>query len=171
MTRERPGPRVQAARLQAAAQKAGLRDDALLDWRRQKLQPLYETMYRWMDVVEPTLLPEDPLAGAIRYYRNHWQALTAFIDHPEIGPDNSAAEREFQTVAKARLSWLFAGSTEGAHRAATLLGVLATCRNLGVNPEAYLTWAFERLGTHRTKHNLPASKLTPAAYKAHLSAG
>ncbi len=156
---------------EAEAQTAGLRDDALLDWRRQKLQPLYETMYRWMDVVEPTLLPEDPLAGAIRYYRNHWTALTAFVDHPEVGPDNSAAEREFQTVAKARLSWLFAGSTEGAHRAATLLGVMATCRNLGINPEAYLTWAFERLGTHRTRHNLPASRLTPAAYKAHLAAG
>jgi hypothetical protein len=73
-----------------------------------------------------------------------------------VGPDNSAAEREFQTVAKARLSWLFAGSTEGAHRAATLLGVVATCRNLGVDIEAYLTWAFVRLGTHRAKYNLPA---------------
>jgi len=49
-----------------------------------------------------------------------------------------------------------------------LLGVVATCRNLGGDIEAYLTWAFVRLGTHRAKYNLPASQLTPAAYKAQL---
>ena len=151
------------------ARQAGLRGEALLDWRRERIRPLYDDLWRWMDAVQPTLLPDDPLAAAIRYYRNHWGALTAWLAHPEVGPDNSAAEREFQTVAKARLSWLFAGSTEGAHRAATLLGVVATCRNLGVNIEAYLTWAFVRLGTHRAKYNLPASQLTPAAYKAQLA--
>jgi hypothetical protein len=151
------------------ARDAGLRGEALVAWRRQRIRPLYDTMLRWMNAVEPGLLPSDPLAGAIRYYRNHWVALTAFIDHPEVGTDNSAAEREFQTVAKARLSWLFAGSTEGAHRAATLLGIVATCRNLGLDAEAYLTWAFERVGTHKSKHDLPASRLTPAAYKAQLT--
>ena len=150
------------------AREIGLRDDALRDWRRRRIQPLFDDLWRWMDAVQPTLLPDDPLAAAIRYHRNHWGALTAFVDHPEVGPDNSAAEREFQTVAKARLSWLFAGSTEGAHRAATLLGIVATCRNLGIDIQAYLTWAFERLGTHRAKFDLPASQLTPAAYKAQL---
>jgi transposase len=150
------------------ARDADVRGEALLDWRRARIRPLYDDLWRWMDAVQPTLLPDDPLAAAIRYYRNHWGALTAWLAHSEVGPDNSAAEREFQTVAKARLSWLFAGSTEGAHRAATLLGVVATCRNLGVDIEAYLTWAFVRLGTHRAKFNLPASQLTPAAYKAQL---
>jgi Transposase, Mutator family len=42
-----------------------------------------------------------------------------------------------------------AGSTEGAHRACVLLGIIATCRALRVPAQAYLVWAFERLGTHR----------------------
>ena len=63
-----------------------------------------------------------------------------------------------------RLNSLFAGSTEGAHRAATLLGIVATCRNLGVDPLGYLAWAFTRLGTHRDIYDLSAAELTPAAY-------
>ncbi|MDX2093056.1 MAG: hypothetical protein SFX73_34760, partial [Kofleriaceae bacterium] len=42
--------------------------------------------------------------------------------------DNSPTEREFQSFAKLRLNMLFAGSTEGAHRACVLLGIVATCR-------------------------------------------
>jgi len=147
------------------AKEQGLADDRLREWRQSGTRPIFGDLQRWMDAVEPALVPSDPLAGAIRYYRNHWNALTRFIDHPEIGPDNSAVEREFQTVAKARLSWLFAGSTEGAHRAAVLLGVVATCRNLGLDIQAWLTWAFERLGTHRDRYGLSAAELTPAAYK------
>ncbi len=60
---------------------------------------------------------------------------------------------------------LFAGSTEGAHRACVLLGIVATCRAIGVPIQSYLTWAFERLGTHRDVFALPVVQLTPAAFK------
>jgi hypothetical protein len=89
-----------------------------------------------------------------------------FVDNPLIPIDNSASEREFQNVAKLRLNMLFAGGTEGAHRAATLLGVTGTCRAIDVNPQAYLTWVFDRLGTHRDIFNLLVEALTPAAFKA-----
>lgn len=151
---------------EAEARDAGLVGEALRTWRQEQIAPIYQRFRRWMDAVLPSLLPDDRLAGAIRYYHNHWPALTRFIDHPAIPMDNSGAEREFQTVAKARLSWLFAGSTEGAHRAAILLGVIATARNLGVDPQAYLTWVFERTGTHKGHFKLAARDLTPAAYRA-----
>ena len=60
---------------------------------------------------------------------------------------------------------LFAGSSEGAHRACVLLGIVASCRVAGVQVQAYLAWAFERLGTHRDAFNLPAAELTPAAFR------
>lgn len=151
---------------EAEARAQGLEGDALRAWRQARIGPLFDQMRRWMDAVAPTLLPDDPVARAIRYYENHWAALTRCVDHPQIPLDNSGAEREFQTVAKARLSWLFAGSTEGAHRAATLLGVIATCRNLGVDPQAYLTWVFERRGTAKARYGRSAAELTPAVYKA-----
>lgn len=60
---------------------------------------------------------------------------------------------------------LFAGSSEGAHRACILLGIVATCGTIGVPVQAYLAWAFERLGTHRDVFALPVDQLTPAAFK------
>ncbi len=147
------------------AKKAGLVDDALRTWRQEKIAPLYVTLRAWMDAVEPTLTPSDALAETIRYYRNQWKALTLWLEYPDLPPDNSGSEREFQTVAKARLSWLFAGSTEGAHRAAILLGIIATARNHRIDVQEYLTWVFERVGTHASKFAMTSAQLTPAAFK------
>jgi hypothetical protein len=152
---------------EAQACEQGLVGDALRQWRQSKVPPLRDALHRWMDAVEPTLIPSDALAAPIRYYRNQWEALFRFVNHPEIPIDNSGSEREYQAVAKLRLNSLFAGGTEGAHRAAVLLGIAATCRALDVDAFAYMIWAFERPGTHRDLFgNMPASKLTPAAYKA-----
>lgn len=92
--------------------------------------------------------------------------MTRFIDDPAVPIDNSPTEREFQNFAKLRLNMLFAGSTEGAHRACVLLGIVATCRALGVPVQAYLAWAFDRLGTHREQFGLELEQITPAAFKA-----
>jgi len=146
------------------ANKRELRDTELRAWRQEKVPPIQKDLREWMNAVEPALTPDDPLAKTIRYYKTHWEALFRFVDHPEIPLDNSASEREYQQVAKLRLASLFAGSSEGAHRTATLLGIVATCRNLGVDPLGYLAWAFTRLGTHRDVYNLSAAELTPAAY-------
>ena len=156
--------------LEEQAQLAGLAGDDLLHWRNERISPLVESFRVWMDAVAPTLIPDDPLCKVIAYYRNHWTALTRFLHDPDLPLDNSASEREFQFFAKLRLNCLFAGGTEGAHRAAVLLGIAATSRRLRVDLQAYLTWVFVRLGTHRHKYNLPAADLTPAAYKRSLTA-
>jgi hypothetical protein len=77
----------------------------------------------------------------------------------------STSKRGVQNVAKLRLNMLFAGSAEGAHRACILLGIVATCRAVGVPVQAYLAWAFERLDTHRDVFALPLDEITPAALK------
>lgn len=151
--------------LEAAAQEQRLEGAALREWRQSRMQPITLQLRAWMDAVEPTLLTADPVAKVIRYFRNHWSNLMRFLDDPKLPLDNSASEREFQAIAKLRLNCLFAGGTEGAHRAAILLGLAATCRRLGVDFEAYLTWVFTRRGTHRDKYGLSADALTPAAYQ------
>jgi transposase len=152
------------------AREQGLQGEALRDWRQTHIRPVAESFKAWLKATKPTLIPTDPLAAAVRYYENHWDALLRFVDNPLIPIDNSASEREFQNVAKLRLNMLFAGGTEGAHRAATLLGVVGTCRAIGLNAQAYLTWVFDRVGTHRDLYALPLERLTPAAYKASLAA-
>jgi hypothetical protein len=131
------------------AQKLDLRGSALRKYRQQHIRSIARDFERWLDAVKPTLLPSEPLAAAIAYYKNHRDALFRFIDDPLVPIDNSPTEREFQNVPKLRLNMLFARSTEGAHRACVLLGIMATCRALRVPAQAYLAWAFERLGAHR----------------------
>jgi len=149
-----------------SAKKAGLERPALLAHRQKYIRPIANEFAKWLAAVEPTLLPSDPLTAAVGYYRKHWEALTRFIDDPQLPIDNSPTEREFQNFAKLRLNMLFAGSTEGAHRACVLLGIVSTCRAIRVPVEAYLAWAFERLGTYRDHYGLALEQITPAAFKA-----
>ena len=151
------------------AQKLGLVGDALREHRQRFIRPIANDLERWIAAVEPTLLPSEPLTAATRYYKNHGGALFRFIDDAEVPIDNSPTEREFQNVAKLRLNMLFAGSTEGAHRACVLLGIIGTCRSIKVPTQAYLVWAFERLGTHRDLYGLPLHEITPAAFKNTLT--
>lgn len=154
---------------EARALQLGLTGDALVEHRRRFIRPLADQLERWCDAVAPALLPSEPLMVAVRYYQRHKKALFRFIDDANVPIDNSATEREFQNVAKLRLNVLFAGSTEGAHRACVLLGIIATCRTVGVPVQAYLSWAFERLGTHRDVFGLAIEEMTPAAFKKTLS--
>ena len=147
------------------AQRLGLVGDALREHRQRFIRPIADNFDKWLAAVEPTLLPSEPLMAAVRYYKNHRDALFRFIDDPDVPIDNSPTEREFQNVAKLRLNMLFAGSPEGAHRACVLLGIVATCRAIGVPVQAYLAWAFERLGTHRELFALELEAMTPAAFK------
>ena len=39
----------------------------------------------------------------------------------------------------------------------------------GVPIQAYLAWAFDRLGTHRDVYGLSLEEMTPAAFKATLA--
>lgn len=151
------------------AQQLGLSGNALRIHRQTFIRPLADKFRLWRIAVKPTLLPSEPLSVAIRYYDSHEAALFRFVDDPDVPIDNSPTEREFQNVAKLRLNMLFAGSTEGAHRACVLLGIIATCRAVGVPIQAYLAWAFERLGTHRDVYGLSLEEMTPAAFKATLA--
>lgn len=153
------------------ARALGLAGDALRQ-HRQACCPILASFRVWLTTVTAgNLPPNDPVAKISRYYLRHWEGLTRFVDEPDLPLDNNEAEREFQRHAKLRLASLFAGSVEGAHRWATLLGVVRTAQKHGLDVQAYLTWLFERRGTHRRRFGMSAKTLTPAAYKAARSFG
>ena len=140
---------------------------ALQAYRRRRCRPVLRRFRRWLrQVAEGSFPPSDPVRKAAQYYLNHWRGLTRYVGDPHLPIDNNQAEREFQRHAKLRYASLFAGSEEGAHRWATLLGVVRTAQKLELDVQAYLTWMFERRGTHRAQFGMSARELTPAAYKA-----
>lgn len=65
-------------------------------------------------------------------------ALTRYLDDGRIEIDNSAAERALRGVALGRGNYLFMGSDDGGHRAASLYSLIETAKLNGLDPEAYL---------------------------------
>lgn len=154
--------------LEAEATEKGLTGDARKAWRQEHIRPIAQDFRRWLDIVGEPLVPKTPLYGAVNYYRNNWDALMRFIDHPDIPASNNASERLFRTLDSGCLNWLFAGNSDSAHNLCVLMGLTATCRLQGVDTEAWLAWALDRRGTCRSRFGLSARDLTPAAYKQAL---
>jgi transposase len=150
------------------ARRKGLTGDDLRTLRQGVTGPVVREFRRWLQRVEPTLLPSDPLGKAVRSYFRHFEGLTRFVDDPDLPIDDNRSERAFQRHAKLRFHALFAGSPEGAHRWATILGVVPTAQRHGLDVLAYLTWALDRRGTWKRRYGLAASDLTPGAYKQML---
>ena len=64
--------------------------------------------------------------------------MLRFLDDGRLPIDNTDCERGMRTIACGRKNYLFAGSDEGAERAATMYTITETCKRTGVNPWAYL---------------------------------
>lgn len=93
---------------------------------------------QWLDAQATEFTPKSPLGGAIRYARNHWDALCRYTEDGELSIDNKLSERTLRCVAVGRKNWMFAGSDRGGRTAATLFSLIATCKLQGVDPYHYL---------------------------------
>jgi hypothetical protein len=154
--------------VEARAKERHLTGPELLAYRQSRTRRIVDHFRTWLDTTAPTLLPSDKFGKAVRYYIKHFDALTRFVDDADLPIDNNASERAFQDHARLRLVSLFAGSVEGAHRWATILGVVESAKRLDLDVLDYLVWAFERRGTWKNRFGLTAAELTPAAYKQML---
>lgn len=83
-----------------------------------------------------------------------------------IGTDNNLAERNLRTIALTRKNFLFLGSEVGGKRAANLYTLLETDRLNGLNPEAWLAGAIDRMSRghpiNRLDERLPWNWREPA---------
>lgn len=153
--------------LEDEADERGLHGEERVAFRQRRSRRVLRRFRQWLEgVLRRPLPPSDPVVKVARYYLNHWDDLTRFVDHAELPLDNNAAEREFQRHAKLRYASLFAGSPEGGHRWATLLGIVRTAQKCDVDVFSYLAWLFERRGSHRHVFGMSAAELTPMAYRA-----
>ncbi len=108
------------------------------DARRVRRQDQSVPLLARIDVVRQdlarTVLPKSPLGDAVRYLTNQWTALQRFVDDGRLAIDNNRAENPLRVVAVGRKNWLFAGSLEGAHRAALLYSLVQSCKLVDVPP-------------------------------------
>lgn len=131
--------------------------------RQTETKPLLAAFDAWLDelAASPALVPGTPLATAVGYARNHRVAQRRFLDDPQLSPDNNAVERALRLVAVGRKNWLFAGSEQAAYDAATHYTLVASCKELGVEPWEYLHDVIKR---RAADPNGPVADLTPRAW-------
>jgi hypothetical protein len=67
---------------------------------RQRLaKPRLDQLATWLDAQLQKIPGKSDLAGAIRYARSRWGALTAYVDHGRLEISNNAAENAIRPVA------------------------------------------------------------------------
>jgi transposase len=135
--------------------------------RQTHARPLLDAMKTWLDEQAIQVLPKSPVGEAIRYALNQWSALTRYLENGAFAIDNNAAEHALRAVVLGRKNWLFAGSDKGGETAAILYTFMATCRQLGVEPFAYLRDVLTRLPSQPAER-LP--ELLPDAWLQALTA-
>ncbi|MCA9539384.1 MAG: transposase [Myxococcales bacterium] len=82
------------------------------------------------------------------------QALYRFTENARIPLDNTEVERQIRIVALDRNNSLFAGSHQGARRAAVMYTIICTCHLAGVDPQTYIADVLVRLS-----REWPAAKM------------
>jgi transposase len=153
-------------KVDAEAKERDLTGAELLAYRQANAGPIAQRFRTWLDDHLDDLLPSHPVRKAMKYYINHWGALTHFLSDPLVHLDNNWSERALRKIALLRNNSLYASGITGARRLCALFTLIGTCRELGVEPHAYLEWALTRVVPHSNNRGLWASDLTPAAYQA-----
>jgi transposase len=142
-----------------------LSPDARRLLRQQQSVPVLARIDEVRRDLPSRVLPKSPLGEALKYLDHQWVALNRYVEDGRFFIDNNGAERQLRVVAVGRKNWLFAGSMNGAHRAALLYSLVQSCRLVGVSPFEYLRDVLLRVATH--PHRL-IDQLTPKGWATHF---
>ena len=110
-----------------------------LKLRKTRCRPVLERLEAWRERMTPYFEPKSAMGDALRYMKNQWSRLTAFLHDALIPIHNNASEAALRIIALARKNSLFFGNEEAGRRFMVLYSLIATCERHDVNPEVYLT--------------------------------
>jgi hypothetical protein len=166
--------RLYAVEEEAKAEIAGLlkqNSDASMDQRyaiihalrQEKSRPVLDSIKTWLDHEGQLVLPRSPMAAAITYTLNQWDALCRYTEQGFLNVDNNAAERALKRVAIGRKNWLFAGHDAAGASHARLWTLIAGAERHGVDPQKYLTSVLAKIGQTKLSE---LEQFLPDAWKA-----
>jgi transposase len=91
------------------------------------------------------VLPKSDFAEAVRYLRNHWQALNVFVSDGRIPIDNNSVEQLMKQVAMGRKAWLFVCSVAGGEQSAKMMTLVSSARRHDLDVELYIKDLLDQL--------------------------
>ncbi|NJO92894.1 MAG: IS66 family transposase [Chloroflexia bacterium] len=130
--------------------------------RQEKAVPVLDELEKWLKESIVQVLPQSAIGKAIAYTLGLWHRLKRYIDDGSLEIDNNLIENSIRPVALGRKNYLFAGSHDGAKRAAMVYSFLGTCKINNVNPSEWLSDVLNRIHDHKAKN---LSDLLPKNWK------
>lgn len=140
---------------------AGLPPDERHRHRRERSRPVLDAFKLLLDAWSRTCRPSEPLAKAVTYALNQWDALGRFVDTGIAPIDNNPAENALRTIAVGRKNWLFTGSPDGGASAAIAYTLIQTAKINGLNPATYLADTVRRLLDKAAPESLTPARVAP----------
>ena len=134
---------------------------------RQKIEkPVLESLTAMVKerILAGGLLPKSKFSQALNYYMDLAPHFANYLNHPDARLDNNVAERAIRPLTIGRKNWMFVGSENGGQASATILSLIQTCRNLGINPQEYLEDVLRRIMGHPARR---IEELLPDLWLAH----
>jgi transposase len=116
--------------------------------RQERAVPILGSFEKWLETERSHVLPKSPMAGAIGYVQNQWEALRRYAGSGYLSIDNNVSEQHMKTIATGRKNWLFTGSENGGKTMAILFSLVSSCRRHGHDPFVYLRDVLSRLPDH-----------------------
>ena len=94
--------------------------------------------------------PTKTMRALAREILNDWEAVVAFVKHPDVPPTNNEAERALRHAVISRRISYGTRTSEGSRAYSALLSVIETCRLRNLNPWEYIARviALARKGIH-----------------------
>lgn len=132
--------------------------------RQKRSTRQLKRIWEWLNKTKMEVVPKSPLGMAIDYTLKLWPRLIRYLDDGRFEIDNNLVENAIRPVALGRKNYLFAGSHNGAKRAAILYTLVSTASMQGHDPYAYLKDILSRIADHpmnRLEELLPANWESP----------
>lgn len=117
--------------------------------RHEKSLPILSGLKSWMMENYKAVLPKSTIGQALHYSLERFDKLMLYTTDGKLEIDNNLIENAIRPVAIGRKNYLFAGSHNGAKRAAMLYSFLGTCKMNDINPFEWLRQILEKIPTHQ----------------------
>ena len=113
--------------------------------RRSQSIPILSNLKEWMLENYKAVVPKSPIGQALHYSLERWDRLMLYTTDGRLQIDNNPVENAIRPIAVGRKNYLFAGSHNGAKRAAMLYSFLGTCKINNVNPFEWLRATLDKI--------------------------
>ena len=118
------------------------------DLRQDEALPILNQIKAWAIEEYPKVLPKSPIGKALDYYLQREKKLRSYINDGRLEIDNNLVENAIRPLALGRKNYLFAGSHNGAIRAAMIYSFIGSCEKSGVEPREWLKDVIKRINQH-----------------------